>query len=31
MDELSIPSDPIITWDDESLLDSNINAVPIRK
>jgi len=31
MKELSIPSGIIITWDDETALDNNINVVPIWK
>jgi hypothetical protein len=31
MEELSIPSGTIVTWDDEAQLDNNINVVPIWK
>ena len=31
MNELSIPSGTIITWDDETALDNNIDVVPIWK
>ncbi|MBL6992374.1 ATP-binding protein [Desulfobacula sp.] len=31
MEEFSIPSGTIVTWDDEAQLDNNINAVPIWK
>ena len=31
MEELSISSGTIVTWDDEARLDKNINAVPIWK
>ena len=31
MEELSISSGTIVTWDDEARLDTNINAVPIWK
>ena len=31
MEELSIPSGTIVTWDDEARLGNNINAVPIWK
>jgi len=31
MDELSISSGTIVTWDDEAALDNNITVVPIWK
>jgi uncharacterized protein len=31
MDELSLNSGTIVTWDDEGLLDSGVNAVPVWK
>jgi len=31
MEELSVSSGTIVTWDDEVRLDKNINAVPIWK
>jgi len=31
MDEFSIPSGTIVTWDDEAVLDGGINIIPVWK